>query len=153
MQSPQFQTLVDILKRSTHTYASRELFGEKKNGVWEWTTYARFGELVDDLRGGLAQLGVGAGDRVAVISNNRVEWAVGAYAAYSLGAVYVPMYESQLAKEWHYILADCGAKAVFCATDAIARRWSRCCASPARRASRTRTPACCAAARRRPARW
>ena len=121
MQSPQFQTLVDILKRSTHTFASRELFGEKRDGAWVWTTYARFGELVDDLRGGLAQLGVGAGDRVAVISNNRLEWAVGAYASYSLGAVYVPMYESQQAKEWQYILADCGAKVVFCATDAIAR--------------------------------
>ncbi|HET9451040.1 MAG TPA: long-chain fatty acid--CoA ligase [Aggregicoccus sp.] len=120
MQSPHFQTLVDILKRSTSTFATRELFGEKKNGVWEWTSYARFGELVDDLRGGLAQLGVGAGDRVAVISNNRLEWAVGAYATYSLGAVYVPMYESQLAKEWQYILADCGAKVVFCATEAIA---------------------------------
>ncbi|MBF5045605.1 long-chain fatty acid--CoA ligase [Aggregicoccus sp. 17bor-14] len=121
MQSPQFQTLVDILKRSTHAFAARELFGEKKNGAWVWTTYARFGELVDDLRGGLAQLGVGAGDRVAVISNNRLEWAVGAYASYSLGAVYVPMYESQQAKEWQYILADCGAKVVFCATDAIAK--------------------------------
>ncbi|ATB46893.1 AMP-dependent synthetase/ligase [Corallococcus macrosporus] len=122
MQLPQFQTLIDILKRSTSTFGSRELFGEKKNGQWVWTTYSRFGEMVDDLRGGLAQLGVGAGDRVAVISNNRLEWAVGAYATYSLGGAYVPMYESQQAKELQFIINDSGSKVVFCATDEIAQR-------------------------------
>lgn len=122
MQLPQFQTLIDIFKRSTSTFGSRDLFGEKKNGQWVWTTYSRFGEMVDDLRGGLAQLGVGAGDRVAVISNNRLEWAVGAYATYTLGGAYVPMYESQQAKELQFIINDSGAKVVFCATDEIAQR-------------------------------
>ncbi|MCI0671364.1 MAG: long-chain fatty acid--CoA ligase, partial [Myxococcaceae bacterium] len=121
MASPKFQTLVDIYTQSTRAFGPRELFGEKKNGTWTWTSYARFGQMVDDLRGGLAQLGVGMGDRVAVISNNRVEWAVGCYATATLGAAYVPMYEAQQAKEWQYILNDCGAKVVLCATDAIAR--------------------------------
>jgi len=122
MASPKFETLVDIFQQSTRTFSSRELFGEKKNGQWTWMTYAQFGQMVDDLRGGLSQLGVTNGDRVAVISNNRHEWAVGAYACYTLGVAYVPMYEAQQEKEWQYILNDCGAKVVFAANDAIAAK-------------------------------
>ena len=107
---PKFETLVDIFQRSTREYAGRELFGEKKDGQWRWMTYGQFGERVDDARSGLAQLGIVPGDRVAVISNNRSEWAIAAYATYTLGASYVPMYESQQEKEWEYILKDCGAK-------------------------------------------
>jgi long-chain acyl-CoA synthetase len=122
MASAKFETLVDIFQQSTRSFGPRPLFGEKKNGQWTWMTYARFGQMVDDLRGGLSQLGVTTGDRVAVISNNRHEWAVGAYATYTLGAAYVPMYEAQLEKEWEYILNDCSAKVVFAATDAIAAK-------------------------------
>ncbi|MCI0670111.1 MAG: long-chain fatty acid--CoA ligase [Myxococcaceae bacterium] len=122
MPAPEPQTLAELLARSTRSFASRPLFGEKKEGRWKWTSYHEFGELVDDLRAGLAQLGVTSGDRVAVIANNRLEWAVGAYAVYSLGAAWVPMYEQQHEEEWLYILADCGAKVAFCANDAIARK-------------------------------
>lgn len=119
---PNFETLVDVYVNSVKKFGHRPLFGEKKNGQWRWTTYGEFARMVDDLRGGLAQLGVGAGDKVAVISNNRVEWAVGAYASYTLGAAYVPMYEAQLDKDWEYILRDCGAKVVFVANQSIADR-------------------------------
>ncbi|MCY1082471.1 AMP-dependent synthetase/ligase [Archangium lansingense] len=122
MTSPKFETLVDVFLQSIASFGPRPLFGEKKNGQWTWMTYIQFGQMVDDLRGGLAQLGVTHGDRVAVIANNRHEWAVGAYACYTLGAAYVPMYEAQLDKEWAYILNDCGAKVVFAATDAIAAK-------------------------------
>jgi long-chain acyl-CoA synthetase len=122
MASPKFETLVDIFLQSIAHFGPRPLFGEKKNGQWTWMTYVQFGQMVDDLRGGLSQLGVTHGDRVAVISNNRHEWAVGAYACYSLGAAYVPMYEQQQEKEWQYILNNCGAKVVFVATDAIAAK-------------------------------
>ena len=119
---PKFETLVDIFQQSTREFAQYELFGEKKDGHWRWMTYGEFGQRVDDLRGGLAQLGIVPGDKVAVISNNRSEWAIGAYAAYTLGASYVPMYEAQQEKEWHFILEDCGAKLVFCANKGIADR-------------------------------
>lgn len=46
--------------------------------------------------------------QVAAISANRIEWAVCAYATFSLGAVWVPMYEQQRAKECEYILKDSG---------------------------------------------
>jgi long-chain acyl-CoA synthetase len=114
-----FETLVDILSFSVATFASREVFGTKKDGVWRYSTYAEFGQDVDRLRGGLASIGVGKGDRVAIVSNNRVEWVVAAYATYTLGASFVPMYESQLAEEWEFIVKDCDAKVLIVATKAI----------------------------------
>jgi long-chain acyl-CoA synthetase len=64
-------------------------------------------------------LGIGPGDKVALISNNRWEWAAIACAAYSLTAGIVPMYEAQLPSDWSYIINDSQAKMVFCATQAI----------------------------------
>jgi len=118
---PRYRNLVTLFNDSVSRYGPRPLFGTKKDGRWEWITYGDFGRLVDRCRAGLRQLGVGPGDRVAVISNNRVEWAVGAYATYGLGGVYVPMYEAQQPKEWKYILHDCGARVAFAATEEIAR--------------------------------
>jgi long-chain acyl-CoA synthetase len=116
---PRFETLVDIFTQSIERYPSNELFGTKKHGVWSFSTYAEFGRDVNALRGGLASLGVGKGDRVAIISNNRTEWAVSAYATYTLGAAFVPMYEAQLEKDWEFILDDCEAKVLVAATRAI----------------------------------
>ena len=106
---PEFTNLVSLLGESVKRYAERPLFGTRGDDGWHWTTYSEFGSLVDHFRSGLASLGVKRGDKVAVISQNRLEWVVGAHAVYSLGASYVPMYEAQLDKEWHYILADSGS--------------------------------------------
>jgi long-chain acyl-CoA synthetase len=116
---PQYATLVDIFEHSIASYGRRELFGTKKGGRWVWTTYAEFGSLVERFRGGLASLGVQRGDCVACVANNRVEWAVAAYACYLLGAAFVPMYEAQNPKEWEFIIRDCEAKLLIAANDQV----------------------------------
>jgi long-chain acyl-CoA synthetase len=117
--SPEFTDLASLFAASTKKHASLPLFGEKRGGKWTWMTYREFGLRVAKVRGAFRGLGVAKGDRVAVISNNRSEWAIGAYACWTLGAVYVPMYEMQLEKDWKYILADCGAKVCLVSTNAI----------------------------------
>jgi long-chain acyl-CoA synthetase len=119
MQVERFRTLAEILDHSVGAFRGHDLFGTKKGGRWVWTTYGEFGSLVENFRGGLASLGVQRGDRVAIISNNRVEWAVAAYACYGLGAAYVPMYEAQDPKEWEFILRDCEAKVLLVANEAV----------------------------------
>ncbi|NUP09179.1 MAG: long-chain fatty acid--CoA ligase [Polyangiaceae bacterium] len=119
VEQPAFETLVDIYRRSIDKFADRELFGTKRAGRWQWTTYREFGAMVDGFRGGLAGLGLTRGDTIAIISDNRVEWAVTAYAAFGLGAALVPMYEAQLEKDWEFIVKDCGAKVLVVAKRAI----------------------------------
>ncbi|HEX4478432.1 MAG TPA: long-chain fatty acid--CoA ligase [Polyangiaceae bacterium] len=120
---PELRNLVDLLNHGVGRFADRQLFGVPQNdGSFEWKTFGEFARLVDQFRAGLAGLGVQRGDRVAVISNNRLEWAVGANACYGLGASYVPMYEAQLDEEWKYILADSGAKVCLVADSKIEAR-------------------------------
>jgi long-chain acyl-CoA synthetase len=119
MASQNFENLVEMFEQSIKRFGASDLFGTKKDGRWEWTSYSDVGKLVDEFRGGLASLGVKRGDCVAIISNNRVEWAVAAYACFGLGAALVPMYEAQLAKEWAFIANDCSAVAVIAATQEI----------------------------------
>lgn len=115
--SPRAYTdLVDVLEQSVASYPRLNLFGTKVDGEWQWITYGEFGKRVDDFRGGLASLGISQGDTVAIISANRVEWAIAAYAAYGLGARFCPMYESQLEKDWKYITNDSGAKVLLAST-------------------------------------
>ena len=115
-----FATLVELCEKSCERFAQRPLFGTKEPGGWRWIRYGEFRDRVADCRAGLSAQGVGQGDKVALVSNNRVEWAECAYAAYGLGATVVPMYEAQLPTEWEFILGDCRAKVVFAATAAIA---------------------------------
>jgi long-chain acyl-CoA synthetase len=56
---------------------------------------------------------------VALISNNRLEWAVAYFATVSLGAQIVPMYEAQKESDWQYIIKDSEAKIILAATDKI----------------------------------
>ena len=119
MAQPRFESLNDIFQESVDSYPHRELFGTKKNGRWTWMTYREFGREVDRMRGGLSTLGVGKGDHVACIANNRSEWAVGAYATYGVGGAWVPMYEQQSDKDWEFILKDCEAKVLFVANNQI----------------------------------
>jgi long-chain acyl-CoA synthetase len=116
---PRYHTLLDILESALATHSARPLFGTRVGSQWRWTSYAEFGSMVERLRGGLASIGVGRGDAVAIVANNRVEWAVAAYACYGLGAAFVPMYEAQNPKEWEFIARDCEAKVLLVASEAL----------------------------------
>jgi long-chain acyl-CoA synthetase len=119
---PRYTNLAVLLGSVCEKYGDQQAFGTRKPAGWQWTSYRQFAQLVEQARGGLAGLGVGRGDRVAVISNNRIEWAVGAYGTYTRAAVYVPMYEAQLDRDWQFILHDSGAKVCFVAGDAVEKR-------------------------------
>ena len=117
--TPRYTNLVQILDQSAQRFGHKPLFGTRKADGWQWTTYNEFQRLVGAAASALQRMGVGPGDRVAVISNNRLEWAIFAYGTYSLGAAYVPTYESQSTDEWAFILQDSGAKVCFVANAMI----------------------------------
>ncbi|HEY0708782.1 MAG TPA: AMP-binding protein [Polyangia bacterium] len=114
-------SLVDLLEASVRQFGARELFSEKRGETWTGLSYGEFAVLVDEVRAGLANLGVKRGDRVGVISGNRHEWAVAAYASYGCGAAIVPMYENQRASDWAFIINDAGISVLFVASPDIAR--------------------------------
>jgi long-chain acyl-CoA synthetase len=112
--------LVDLFERGVEKFPHNPLFGTKNDkGVYEWLTYEEVGRRVDNLRGGLAKAGIGKGDAVGIIANNRTEWAVAAFATYGLGARFIPMYEAELAQVWKYIVGDSSVKVLFIANEEI----------------------------------
>jgi len=115
----EFKNLVDMFQKSVKSFGSQPLFGTKRDGQWNWSTYGELGKKVDGLRGGLASLGIKRGDCVAIVANNREEWALLAYALFGLGAALVPMYEAVKADEWAFIANDCKAVAVVSGTKKV----------------------------------
>lgn len=115
----EFSTLVEMQQKASQHFAENRLFGTRKGNDYEWITYKEFGVLVDNTRKVLHKLGIGFNGRVALISNNRVEWAAIQFAAMSLGGQMVPMYEAQPEYDWQYIINDCGATVVIAGTQTI----------------------------------
>jgi long-chain acyl-CoA synthetase len=111
--------VLDLFEANAATHPQRPLFVTKVQGRWEELTYGEVKDRVLGLRRSLSSLGVEVGDRIGIIADNCVEWAVIAYAAYGLGAAVVPMYTSQLVRDWEHIIADAGLVVLFVADESI----------------------------------
>ena len=101
-------TMVDLFLGATDRLAASVAYG----GARSFT----YGQVRDEVRRGaaaLARSGIGRGDRVAILSENRVEWALADWSCICAGAVDVPIYSTLPAAQVSYILGDCGASLVF----------------------------------------
>ena len=76
-----FNTLSELIENTIRRYGKRPAFGTKKNGHYNWITYSDFGSRLGKLRAIFQKSGVRKGDRIAIISNNSLEFALSIYAA------------------------------------------------------------------------
>ncbi len=83
--------------------------GEPGQG-WGSMTWAEYGALVDQLAAAFVQWGVGSGDRVAILSENRWEWHVADVATMMVGAISVPVYPTSSISQTRYVLEHSAAK-------------------------------------------
>ena len=80
-------------------------FCTKYNGKWVETSTKEFIRLIDQFSRGLLNMGVKAGDKIAVISStNRTEWHIADYGILQAGAVNVPIYPTISEEDYAYIL-------------------------------------------------
>jgi long-chain acyl-CoA synthetase len=91
-------------------------FRSKVGGTWIAITHRETLERVQAISLGLRELGVAPGDKVAIVSENRPEWALADYACLCARATDVPIYPTLPANQTKYILNDSEAVAVFCST-------------------------------------
>src|SRR5919198_1355856 len=82
------------------------------SGKWISKSYREVGEIVRQLALGLIELGIEKGDKVSILANTRPEWTYFDYAALSVGAVVVPIYQTNSPDECQYVLENSDAKAV-----------------------------------------
>ena len=107
------RTLIDLYLKGIERFPRADRFLQKIGGVYRPISTAEFDGKVRACAGALSALGVARGDRVAILSYNRVEWAIADWACQLLGAADVPIYSTLPADQTAYILQDSGAKAVF----------------------------------------
>jgi long-chain acyl-CoA synthetase len=108
----EIRTLCDIFL-SASASGKPELLISKVGDAWTPIPAKDFGYTVRALSLGLNSLGVQPGDRVAIMSENRPEWAMADYAILCAGAWTVPIYPTLPAPQIVPLLKDSGAKAIF----------------------------------------
>src|SRR6266705_3596200 len=90
----------------------------KADGVWRDVTHSEAAARVQALSLGLRELGLAAGEKVAILAETRLEWALTDYACLCARTTDVPIYPTLPANQLEYILRDEGAAAVVCSTAA-----------------------------------
>jgi len=108
-------TLAEMAQRSFVQHAARPFLGAKNKGESDYK-YATYGEValrVRDVAGAVLQLGLGRGDRAAILSENRPEWAIADLACQMTGIISVPFYSTLPSNQILTILRDCGATLIF----------------------------------------
>ncbi len=102
--------LFDVPRHQLKNYPNANMFVTKTAGIWVPISTADFLDAAMQVSKGLIALGVKAGDRVAVASNNRVEWNVLDIAVQQVGAILVPLYPNISESDYRFILNDAGVE-------------------------------------------
>jgi long-chain acyl-CoA synthetase len=108
---PRHENAVAMFEARVARSARQPALRYKQRGAWRTLTWAEWGERARALAAGLVRLGVGRGDRVAILARTRLEWAVADVAIAMAGAVSVPIYPSLTREHVAHILADSGSVA------------------------------------------
>lgn len=100
----------DLLARNVRLRGAQAAYREKEFGIWQSWTWSEADEEIRKLALGLMELGVQAGDHIAIVGRNRpaLYWAM--VATQMTGGVPVPMYQDAAADEIAYALENCGAR-------------------------------------------
>ncbi len=113
------RTLTELFFDAVQTYgAHAAAFRYKADGAWRDVTHQEAAARVQALALGLRELGLVAGDKVAILAETRLEWALTDYACLCARTTDVPIYPTLPANQVEYILHDAGAAAVVCSTAA-----------------------------------
>ncbi|MDP2955588.1 MAG: long-chain fatty acid--CoA ligase [Longimicrobiales bacterium] len=108
------KTLTQIFFEAVDAHGERDSFGRILPS--KEVEYLSFRGVVAQARkvaGGLEAKGIVRGDRVAIMSPNRLEWALADYGCLCSGVVDVPIYPTLTAQQVSYILRDSGARLMF----------------------------------------
>jgi long-chain acyl-CoA synthetase len=98
-------TFPKLLVRNAEVFGDRKVaMREKEFGIWQEFTWKEYHDHVKYFSLGMVSLGLQAGDKVAIIGDNRPEWVWGEVAAQAAGAVPLGLYQDSTLKEVSYII-------------------------------------------------
>ena len=111
------RTLTELFFDAMERFGDRPvIMRSRREGSWTDISPAELGDRVQDMSLGLRELGIGVGERVALVSENRPDWAITDYACLAARCPDVPIYPTLPAVQVEYMLRDSGAVAVCVST-------------------------------------
>lgn len=105
--------LFDIPLYQLEKYPNNGMFVSKINGTWTPISTKDFIDLTNKVSKALIDLSVQAGDKIGIISTNRLEWNIIDIACLQIGAIVVPLYPTISENDYKYIFKDSGIKICF----------------------------------------
>ena len=112
------RTLVEVYEGVARVHSKPDTLNYKRDGAWHSISAEEMLKRVRGVALGLYSLGVRKGDRVALLSESRVEWVLADQGCIFSGAVTVPIYPTLTPTQAGYILNDCSARVLFVSTRA-----------------------------------
>ena len=107
------KNIADMFWGQVEKYGDRTALKRKVNDKWEPVSWAEWGEMVQATVSGLAALGLKRGDRVSILSTNRVEWVAADMGIICAGGVSVGIYSSNLPSEVAYVAGHAESPFIF----------------------------------------
>ena len=111
-------TIVELFLEAVDRFGSETALRYRDAQRWIDISYQEVEQSVQHVSAALRSLGLARGDRAAILSLNRPEWAIADYGCLSAGVIDVPIYPSLTAEQLRHILGDSGARLIF-VSDAI----------------------------------
>ena len=116
-----YPNLVAMFFDRANERGSQPMLAAKRDGAWQaigWTTAA---DRVCLLARSLRAMGLHAGDRVVLVSENRPEWCIADLAIMAAGLITVPTYTTNTERDHHHILENSGARAIIVSNQKLAQ--------------------------------
>ncbi len=113
--------LVAMFLRRAETRGDRPFLGYKENGEWKTISWAEAARRVAGLAKSLKAMGLQAGDRVMLVSENRPEWCIADLGIMAAGCVTVPTYTTNTARDHQHILDNSQSRAVIVSNAKLAQ--------------------------------
>src|SRR3954454_10424978 len=107
-------TIADIVSLAAERYGEQPAARFKREGEWTEVSFRQLGETVSEVARGLIDLGLNAGDRVALLCTTRVEWTFADFAITAAGACVVPIYPTNSPEECAWVAGNSESRFVVC---------------------------------------
>ncbi|HEB80146.1 MAG TPA: long-chain fatty acid--CoA ligase [Rhodospirillales bacterium] len=123
MSAQAWPNLATMFFEQAERLGGKPFLWAKRDGAYAPLSWRQAADKIRALAHGLHKLGVGQGDRVILVSENRPEWLIADVAVMALGAVTVPAYATNTEDDHQYILENSGAMGAIISTRRLAGRF------------------------------
>jgi len=117
--------LAQIFRNQAKRYGNRLAMEKRRNGRWEGWSWQEYYENARAVGLGLYSLGIRKGDRVAILSENRLEWVASDMGSLGIGACMVPLYTTVPGPEIAYIIGNSESRIFIAENKAVVAKTPR----------------------------